>query len=199
MKRAYTESELITIDRATRVKPLSNLFVKMKEDFLRILGKIQKILNVLTEQELQKIFSFSQFRRICREIINQADLKYVYKFFGIEGMYTGGNILEHFLSQTNPEMWQYRNCATEQKQVDSNNSRQAADAELEGCKHYMKEMLDGTIDFILSMDIEFKLILKIGTYNHVENLEDKISLLFSYLDINHIGIVNAEEVMRVVH
>ena len=191
----------MTIDKATKLKPLSKLLAKVREDFTRSLDEIQKLLDTLSEQELLKIFSFSQFRRFCREQVNQADLKYVYKYFGIENVYRGGNILETFLTNVCPQMWENRKSVTKKEDENENRSdthSKSREVDLKNCELKVKEILDGCIDFIMSMDIEFKLIMKIGSYNHLEGLDAKVDLLFSFLDSNNRGTFTGKDVSRVV-
>jgi hypothetical protein len=102
----------------------------------------------------------------------------------------------------NPDMWGsrgYLEQSIEREQKSSKHEESiTSELDLESCKYYVKEMLEGCIDFILSMDIEFKLILKIGTYNHLNDLDAKVNLLFSYLDFDHKGYIVPEDVQRAV-
>lgn len=96
--KLVSDTERTKIDKAVQLKPMVNLLQKIKNDFVVTVGRVQNVYELLSDQDIGKIFSFSHFRRICREMVNQADQKSIHKFFRIEGVYTGGNILEHFLN-----------------------------------------------------------------------------------------------------
>lgn len=73
------------------------------------------------------------------------------------------------------------------------------DISLEGVgKQYVQSMLDDCVEFIINMETEFKIILKMQIFNHLPDTEAKVNCLFELLDTGLKGLISEEDISEAV-
>lgn len=54
-------------------------------------------------------------------------------------------------------------------------------------------MFDDCVEFIINMETEFKLILKMQIFNHLTDIQSKVKCLFEQLDRGNKGFITEDD------